>query len=99
MHTYICLSSRRFLTGVLSGVFCTEGFVRSGFCPSPLLAEYIHYNRKLNITIKFRFHMHEKNLKVTSHALGSPPPVTNCHTFFNPLPLSVTYFMDGPKGR
>ena len=25
------------------------------------------------------------------------PPVTNCHTFSDPLlPSSVTYFMDGP---
>ena len=39
---------------------------------------------------------------VTSHALYSPPRATNCHTFFQyvplleiPLPSSVTYFMDG----
>ena len=25
------------------------------------------------------------------------PPVTNCHTFSDPPPWSVTYFMDGPK--
>jgi len=24
------------------------------------------------------------------------PPVTNCHTLSDPLPSSVTYFMDGP---
>src|SRR6218665_34082 len=24
------------------------------------------------------------------------PSVTNCHTFSDPLPSSVTYFMDGP---
>ena len=29
--------------------------------------------------------------------LTSPPPVTNCHTFSDPL-WSVTYFMDGPNG-
>ena len=23
------------------------------------------------------------------------PPVTNCHTFSDPSPSSVTYFMDG----
>src|SRR6218665_3603354 len=39
--------------------FCLEGFVRGGFCPSPLLSEYIHCNRKLNITFNFRFHMYE----------------------------------------
>ena len=39
---------------------------------------------------------------VTSHDLypPPPPPVTNCHTFSDPLPLwSVTYFMDGPLPR
>ena len=31
--------------------------------------------------------------------LLTPPPVTNCHTFSDPLlPSSVTYFMDGPIG-
>ena len=24
------------------------------------------------------------------------PPVTNCHTFSDPFPSNVTYFMDGP---
>src|SRR6218665_1195342 len=96
MHTYmssqgVCVSSWGFLFGVcVRGFvwgFCLEGFVRSGFCPSPLLSEYIHYNRKLNITFNFRFHMHEFFLNVTSHALGPPPTVTNCHTFSDPSPL------------
>src|SRR6218665_293874 len=34
---------------------------------------------------------------VTHHALG--PPVTNCHTFSDPSPSSVTYFMDGPMSQ
>ena len=39
----------------------------------------------------------EKIESVTSHDLYPPPPVTNCHTFSDPLPpWSVTYFMDGP---
>ena len=39
----------------------------------------------------------EKMESVTSHDLYPPLPVTNCHTFSDPLPLwSVTYFMDGP---
>src|SRR6218665_2427137 len=102
MHTYmflqgVCVSSRGFLFGGLSGVFCLEGFVRGGFCPSSLLSEYIHYNKKLNITFNFRFHMYEICCKsVTSHALGPSSPVTNCHTFSDPSPSSVTYFMDGP---
>src|SRR6218665_2046708 len=49
---------------VFTGVFCLEGFVRGGFCPSRLLSEYIHYNRKLNITFNFSFHMYEIFLKV-----------------------------------
>ena len=41
----------------------------------------------------------EKIESVTSHDLYPPPPVTNCHTFSDPLPpWSVTYFMDGPLG-
>src|SRR6218665_2694725 len=42
--------------------------------------------------------MIKKFINVTSHALyPPPPPVTNCHTFSDPLPSSsVTYFMDGP---
>ena len=28
--------------------------------------------------------------------LLTPSPVTNCHTFSDPFPSSVTYFMDGP---
>src|SRR6218665_3284389 len=76
-----------FCSEVCLGFFCLEGFVWGGFCPSTLLSEYIHYNRKLNITFSFRFHMYEFFLKsMTSHALGPPPPVTNCHTFSDPLP-------------
>src|SRR6218665_976338 len=66
-----------FCSGGLSEGFCLEGFVRGDFCLSTLLSEYIHYNRKLNITFNFRFHMYEIFFKsVTSHALGPPPP---CH--------------------
>ena len=89
--------------GFLSGgfrqsVFWLEGFVRGGFCTFPLLSEYNCYNRKLNITLNFMFHMYDKKfISMTSHALDPPPPVTNCHTFSDPLlPSSVTYFMDGP---
>ena len=83
----VCLSSQG---------FCPVGFVRgflSGrFCPGwflcvPLLSEFIHYNRKLNITFNFRFHMFEFFLKCDatcswttplchklSHLLGRPLP-------------------------
>src|SRR6218665_2311093 len=43
------------------------------------------YNKKLNFTFNFRFHMYERKFS---------PPVTNCHTFSHtfsiPLPSSVT---------
>ena len=29
--------------------------------------------------------------------LLDPPPLTNCHTFLDLLPSSVTYFMGGPN--
>src|SRR6218665_1122188 len=83
IHTYVFTGRFVLVRGVLvwrvlSGDFCLEGFVRGGFCPFPLLPEYICCNRKLNITFNYRFHMYEQNLKnVTSHALG-------------PLPLSQT---------
>jgi len=104
MHTYIylyrevCLSSRGVLSGVFCpGVFCLDGFVWGGFCPSNLLSEYIRYNRKLNITLNLRFHMHAKNLKsVTPHALR----LFLCHKLSYllgpPPPSRATYFMDSP---
>jgi len=33
---------------------------------------------------------------VTSHALGSPPPVTNCHTLSDPLLLERDVFYGRP---
>src|SRR6218665_3824122 len=36
--------------GFCQGFFSLEGFVRGGFCPFPLLSEYICHNRKLKIT-------------------------------------------------
>ena len=38
-----------------------------------------------------------QNLKCdVTYALDLPPSVTNFHTFSDPSPSSVTYFMDGP---
>src|SRR6218665_1092589 len=51
-----------FVRRVCHGVFCLEGFVPGGFCPFPLLSEYICYNRKLNITLNFMFHMYNKKM-------------------------------------
>src|SRR6218665_1043271 len=49
-----------FSEGLCQRVFCLEGFVRGGLCPFPLLSEYICYNKKLNITLNFMFHMYDK---------------------------------------
>src|SRR6218665_1159328 len=62
---------------------CLEGFVRGGFCPFPLLSEYICYNRKLNITLNFMFHMYDKQfVSMMSHALD-PLPLSH---LLGPLP-------------
>src|SRR6218665_2303735 len=59
-----------FCSGVGLGVFCLEGasyvnrFRPGWFLSVPLLSEYIHYNRKLDITFNFRFHMYAIFLKV-----------------------------------
>src|SRR6218665_1065863 len=44
---------------IVRGGFCPWGFVRVGFCPFPLLSQYICYNRKLNITLNFMFHIYD----------------------------------------
>src|SRR6218665_3609174 len=104
MHTYmslqgVCVSSRGFLFGGLSGGFLSGRFRPGWFLSIPLLSEHIHYNRKLNITFNSRLHMYEFKKSVTSHAFGPPPSVTNCRTFSDPLPLEREYFMDDPFGN
>src|SRR6218665_1133439 len=85
----------QFLVGLVqksrTKVPCTNSIsiVREGFCPgvlsglvfvrSPLLSQYICYNRKLNITLNFMFHMYDKIcISVTSHTL--PPPLSQTVT-------------------
>ena len=80
-----------FAGGILSGRFCL-----GGFCPFPLLSEYLRYNRKLNITFNFRFHMYYKKCKrVTCTCSWHLSPCHKMSHFLGPLPSSVTYFMDG----
>src|SRR6218665_3545817 len=54
------------------------GFARVGFCPFPLLSQYICYNRMLNITLNFMFRMYDKNLYKRDVTCSLPPPP--CHT-------------------
>src|SRR6218665_159663 len=102
MHTYmslqgVCVILRGVLFGGLSGGFLSGRFRPGWFLSVPLLSEYINYNRKLNITFNFRFHMYEFFLEsVTSHALGPPPLSQTVTPSRTPSPSSVTYFMDGP---
>src|SRR6218665_965941 len=84
-----------FVWGFCQGVFCLEGFVWGGFCPFTLLSEYICYNRKLNITLNFMFHMYDKKF-IRSHALDPPPPCHKMSHLGPPPPSNVTYFMKGP---
>src|SRR6218665_3131306 len=72
---------------LVSGVFCREGFCPGWFLSVPLLSEYIRSNIKLNRHYdQLYVYMYEKFCKsVTSHAYGPPSPVTNCHTFSDPL--------------
>src|SRR6218665_4122286 len=99
MHTYmslqeVCVSSRGFLFGGLSAVFVWKVSSEVVFVRPPLLSEYIHYNRKLNIILNFRFHMYDIFLKsVTSHALGPPSPCHKLSHLLGLLPSSMTYFM------
>src|SRR6218665_4139905 len=108
MHTHVCLysgvclSSRRFLSGEFCPRFLSGRFVRGGFCPSPILSEYILYNRKTSLS-KLGFiitllkvfsyiYMYEKTFKIhdTNVMLLDPPPVKNCNTFSDPSPSSAT---------
>src|SRR6218665_350641 len=90
MHTYmslqgVCVSSRGFLFGVCLGVFCLKGFVRGGFVRNTL--QYIRYNRKLNITFNFRFHMYEFLLKCDVTCSWTPSPCHKLSHLLGPPPL------------
>src|SRR6218665_1358225 len=60
LYKFFLNCSRGFLSRVLSEGLLSGRFCSGGFCPFPLLSEYICYNRKVNITLNFRFHMYDK---------------------------------------
>ena len=73
---------------IVRGEFCpevlSEGLLFRNFCPGwflsvPLLSENICYNRKLNITLNFMFHMYDTNFYKCDARCSVPP-----------LPLSQT---------
>ena len=78
-------------------VFCLEGFVRGGFYPFPLLSKNICYNRKLNITFNFMFHMYDNKMCKcdATCSLRPIPPSKTVTPSRTPSPSSVTYFVDG----
>jgi len=71
-----------------------------GFCPFPLLSEYIYYNRKVNITLNFMFHIYDKKCYKRDVTCYWTPPLCYklSHLLGTPSRPSVMYFMDGPLG-
>src|SRR6218665_2533814 len=63
-------------------------------------APYICYNRMLNITLNFIFHMYDKKIYKCDITSSFPltPPVTNCHTFSDPSPLERDVLYGLPLG-
>src|SRR6218665_369814 len=80
-----------FCSGVCLG-FLSGRFRPGWFLSVPLLSEYIHYNRKLNITFNFRFHMYEIFFKVSHHMILDPLPLSQTVTpSWTPLERDVLY--------
>src|SRR6218665_2726750 len=86
---FVQILSQLFAGFFVRGSFVHENKVSSGVVLSvPVLSEYICYIRKLNITLNFMFGMYDKKIhKCDVTCSLPPPPVTNCHTFSDPLPL------------
>src|SRR6218665_2477887 len=90
-----------FCSGDCLGFFCPEGFVRGGFCPSPFCQNTsITTEKKTSLSI-LGFICMKFFLKCDVTCSWSPPPVTNCHSFSDPLPLerNVLYGRHLNSGR
>src|SRR6218665_3331603 len=85
----LAIVRRGLCLGVLSGGLLSGRFCLGWFLSVPFLSEYICYNRKLNITLDFMFHMYDTKMYKCDVTCSLPllPSVTNCHTFSHPLPL------------
>ena len=86
-----------FVQGVLSGGLLSGRFFPGWFLSVPPSDSI---QQKVKHHLNFMFPMYDK--KIYKHDVTcswAPPPVTNCHTFSDPSPSSMTYFMDGPKDR
>ena len=79
--------------GFFQGVFSQEGFVRSPSVRIYLLQQKDKHHFKFQVS-----YVSKKIKSVTSQALDLPPPVTNCHTFSDPLPLERDV-LDGPQNN
>src|SRR6218665_2112382 len=62
LYKFYLNGSRGFCPGVLSEGLLSERLYPGWFLSVPLLSKCICYNRKLNITLNFRFHIYEKKL-------------------------------------
>jgi len=62
-----------FCPGVLSGGLLSWRFCPGWFLSVPLLSECICYNRKLNITLNFMFHMQDKKIYKRDVTCSWPP--------------------------
>ena len=89
-----CTNSLSIIRGGFCSGFFSWGLLSGRFCPGwllsvLLLSEYICYDRKLNITLNFMFHMYDKSFfkcdvtcslspsachKLSQYLLGPPPP-------------------------
>ena len=78
----------------MSGRFCPGWFLSV-----PLLSEYICYNRKLNITLNFMFHVYDKKfISVTPHALD-PSPCHKLSHLLGPSPFERNILYGRPPAK
>ena len=75
------------VVGGLSGVFCLEGFVRGGFCPSPFCQNTSTTTESKTSLSILGFMCMKSFLKCDVTCFWTLPSVRNCHTFSDPSPF------------